>query len=479
MELKLKNVGIISEAKITLNGLTVVTGANNSGKTTLGRALYSLVSAVEDLKKKAFLDKLSYTQTTLDNLLSPINWAGIVPIEELVDDTKTTPSLESILTIVDHAINQLKGADEAVISKRLTLLKLPQTLAKEFYKQVDRQKSDFIVKLNLLRDTLLKDPDLVEYANKRIEKKIYAEFFGQIAPLSTQTSGSPEFVLSEGDDDFFRVVLDNSTVKKRYCPSICPFAGAFFVDDGSIVDELTEKKGHINRFGNSLKGKRHLPRSGANSKAFLESFSVESHHDDLLRNLLVTQDTITGELAVEAQTAVVMNKIGEAVSFGVEWNDGRFVSSDLKIDLRNLAQGSKAFLIIKILLQNGVLRKDSLLVLDEPETHLHPEWQGLLAEATVLLVKHLGCTVLLTTHSPDFVMALDVASRKNEICEKTKFYISKKMETKMVTFDEVNDELGSVKMNDVYLHLSKSFMTLEPQRLELVRKEKEAKESGE
>ena len=49
----------------------------------------------------------------------------------------------------------------------------------------------------------------------------------------------------------------------------------------------------------------------------------------------------------------------------------------------------------------------------------------------------------------------------------------------MVTFDEVNDELGSVKMNDVYLHLSKSFMTLEPQRLELVRKEKEAKESGE
>jgi predicted ATPase len=59
MQLTLKNIGIVADATIKLNGLTVVTGANNSGKTTVGRAVYSLVSSVENLQRNAVLDKFS------------------------------------------------------------------------------------------------------------------------------------------------------------------------------------------------------------------------------------------------------------------------------------------------------------------------------------------------------------------------------------------------------------------------------------
>ena len=57
--------------------------------------------------------------------------------------------------------------------------------------------------------------------------------------------------------------------------------------------------------------------------------------------------------------------------------------------VQNLATGSKMFSIIKTLLENGEINFDTMLILDEPEAHLHPEWQNIFAEIIILIVKHL------------------------------------------------------------------------------------------
>lgn len=480
MELTLKNVGIIAEAGIKLNGLTVVTGANNSGKTTLGRALYALVSAVENLQRNAVLDKLAYAQLTIDKLLSDFgfDWPLLLNKMDVPGGAEGISSIAEIGVVVDHVINWVNVAEKDSFEQSIRTQLLPfrykdnvyKDHVEKLYEKFIKQRENIVTDLKLLRNAILKDPELVEYANKRIEKKFNVEFFGQIVPLAVQTTGSPECVLSNDENVFFNVVFGKVTDKKRYYSSSSPFSAAFFIDDGAVVDELTEKKERDDRLGGRVPRFRYS-RLGANSMDFLESFSVAGHKDDLVRSLLLQQDTITGELAVEERNAVIMEDIRKAVSFGIEWMDGRFVSSDLKIDLRNLAQGSKAFLIIKLLLENGCLRKDAVLVLDEPETRLHPEWQALFAEVIVLLVKHLGCVVLLTTHSPDFVIALDVASREHKLREKTEYYISRKLENGLVTFDHVDDDEDGKTMNDIYLHLSKQFIKLEPRRLELTRAE--------
>ncbi len=41
MKLTLKNVGKVKEASIQLNGLTVIAGENDSGKSTIGKTLLS------------------------------------------------------------------------------------------------------------------------------------------------------------------------------------------------------------------------------------------------------------------------------------------------------------------------------------------------------------------------------------------------------------------------------------------------------
>ena len=46
MELKIQNVNKIKYADIKLNGLTVIVGANDSGKSTVGRVLFSVIKSL-------------------------------------------------------------------------------------------------------------------------------------------------------------------------------------------------------------------------------------------------------------------------------------------------------------------------------------------------------------------------------------------------------------------------------------------------
>ena len=50
MELKLSYVNKIKQANIKLNGLTVIAGPNSSGKSTIGRTLFSVVKAIANTK---------------------------------------------------------------------------------------------------------------------------------------------------------------------------------------------------------------------------------------------------------------------------------------------------------------------------------------------------------------------------------------------------------------------------------------------
>ena len=68
----------------------------------------------------------------------------------------------------------------------------------------------------------------------------------------------------------------------------------------------------------------------------------------------------------------------------------------------------------QLLLQKGRLNSNNLLIIDEPEVHLHPTWQVKFAEILVLLSKELAIPVLLTSHSPYFIEALEEFTKKYE-----------------------------------------------------------------
>lgn len=107
--------------------------------------------------------------------------------------------------------------------------------------------------------------------------------------------------------------------------------------------------------------------------------------------------------------------IFNSAQFKYSSNDGRLkykVNSKAKeLEISNIASGCKSFGILYILLKTGVITKDSLIILDEPENHLHPEWQIKYAEIICKMVKN-GFYVLLTSHSPYMIQALGIVWEK-------------------------------------------------------------------
>lgn len=113
-------------------------------------------------------------------------------------------------------------------------------------------------------------------------------------------------------------------------------------------------------------------------------------------------------------------------------------------------------MIIRKLLENGQINDRDVLILDEPEINLHPAWQLIFAELIIILQKEFNLTVLLSTHSPYFLNALDVYAYKYEIQDKCKFYSVEAIDSSNSITKDVTDNIDLI-----YQKLAKPFQDLE------------------
>ena len=118
-------------------------------------------------------------------------------------------------------------------------------------------------------------------------------------------------------------------------------------------------------------------------------------------------------------------------------------SMDVDFDVRNIATGLKSFVILKTLLENGSIEQNGIIIFDEPETHLHPKWQLVLAELIVLIQKEFNMHVLINTHSPYFMRAIEVYSSNHEIDNTTKYYLAKH-ENGISSIEDVTDSTEKI-----------------------------------
>ena len=113
---------------------------------------------------------------------------------------------------------------------------------------------------------------------------------------------------------------------------------------------------------------------------------------------------------------------------------------DTPVDFNNLSAGLKSFVLLKMLLEKGILKEKDVLILDEPEIHLHPDWQIKYAELIVLLQKKFDLSIVVTTHSRDFLEAIDLYSRKYKISDNCNYYLAQQT-SGISTFNDVTDDL--------------------------------------
>ena len=309
----------------------------------------------------------------------------------------------------------------------------------EFY--CEKDKAIWVLEETLHEIT--KDSELIDYAKQAINETLSVEFSGQIQPAALDHIFS-DIEVTDGKKQCFSVELYDNEIVKSDEPVYywMPYENTHFIDNPYIVGEpifvrqtryTTAKlsymdETHILSHENKLKMVVNQP----NKKSVFETGIIEERYKKINAKI---DDILPGEFVFTSEGQY-------------------YVHEGVNLKASNLATGSKMFSIIKLLLAKGEITEKTLLVLDEPEAHLHPKWQNLFAEIMLLLVKELGCHVLLTTHSPNFMLALEANMRKYDAMDLCDFYQTKRIgDTSFVDYKCVNDSLEDI-YEDFVIYLS-------------------------
>ena len=414
MKLTINNIGKLKNAEVEINGITVIAGENNTGKSTVGKVLWSVFNSFykvyEQIEKERidFVNEQIYSyirnldksdnvkKKTLDMATDIIqNYSIYYRNEENIKSYITKKFKENNYFIDNERIEEL-------IASIYTILNI-----------IDTQIISFII------DEKLSVEFNEEIINKKIGKGSFANIELNIRNkilnfnIEEGIDVAGEFVENlKGDIDNFDLLTE-----------------AVFIDNPFIIDDIE------NIFEKKKK----------NYRQHLVSKLYYNRNENTVKKMYVNEklEKIYKKLNSIASGKIIIKKL-----------DVYYKDREIEINAKNLSTGLKTFAIIKMLLQNGTLEENGTIILDEPEIHLHPEWQIKFAELIVLLQKEFGMHILLTTHSPYFLKAIQVYSKKYEISDKCKYYMSELNGEQAILVDKTS------KTDDLFYKLAISFENL-------------------
>lgn len=458
------NIGIVKQSEIELNGLTVITGYNNSGKTTVGKVLFSLISAVEDLQKNALNDKKNFVKDRIGDMIEELKWWYFSEnrerkenkeIDEISELSNILPDIDNVVKLEDLKCGLQQMIEHIAYLEELILKRTRSTEKTDDIKlRIDSCKK----LINSINKVIQQDEDLAEYANTKINNTLNQEFNHQILPVGfEELTGTIR--LTNESKSIFNVIIKNNEIafqKDTYTPLLGK--EAVFIDNVFILDELTEKTKKQERM--SIQQVRFC---SINKKEFLSFIQGKGHNSKLTKELMHKDENLFREILNKKKANEIFDRLNTVFDDELTFENGEVICAKSKIDIRNLAMGAKMFAMLKTLLENGSINENTVLILDEPEVHLHPEWQNILAELLVLLQYQMGVTVLFTTHSSQFLMAVETFAKKYELGEKFKVYATtKNSQDKFVTYTDVTNSL-----NDAYYRLAKPMFDMKSVKDEL------------
>lgn len=464
MKIVLNNVGILVNTSVDINGLTVITGNNNSGKSTIGKVAFALINAVKNYSIRASVDRFYYAIEQLSDIskIFPISF-----VRSFLKNNEQSSALSNLFLDVDKLQKMELGEIDTFLLKveseleNLSYISSVESKKDGAYAKEKRVSWDFFdlnfpvysekrflhdkeKAVSLVRNIIANinsDPDYRKYIQQSIMTQLNVEFSSQLAPARNP---SCEVAIDVYDDEHscFSLRIENWELKNenRSIFENSPYNNVVFVDDPYVIEDDQSWRS----FKQPVKG-----------NSYLDPGAVWNHRDTLRWDIKqIYPNNMWEQVVLSENYNKIKQKIDEILpgSFVKEGNEAYYTNgNEIKLKLSNLATGSKMFSIIKILLERGKLDSSTLLILDEPECHLHPEWQNLFAEIVVMLVKEVGCHVLLTTHSQNFLLALDAYTRKYAIENRSNFYQAKK-DGSTISFKNVNSN-----MNLIYADFLRAF----------------------
>lgn len=398
VRINIENFRAIRKAEIKIDGITLIAGENGSGKSTLSKLLYFLyktVSNYEDLVEKQLLN----------NLNSMLIYLELIVLESKLPQKLKRDTRE---TIIKHRTNSKEDDWLDLINK-----------IKYTFKENDVFNKDNTASNRIIR--IASDILGGDVSEENLFDKMEDFISNQFKEANGKNSSRPKSLFIKA-------------LEREFVASKLPGIFDVFEGDYPIV---SIKKDNLS-----------IPYTIINS-IYIDTpmmISVENentHWDDLNVLLKDSKQNINNENIRDISNVINGDVYIEEDLFD---DDFKYKRLDGKtFDLLDVATGIKAFSILQLLLKGGHLNDKTLLIIDEPESNLHPQWIVEYARIIVMLNKHLGVKFFLASHNPDMVSAIRYISEKEGILDNVNFYLAEKeRETFSYNYKDLGKEIDPI-----------------------------------
>lgn len=396
IRIEIEKYRAINKADIAIDGITVVAGENGCGKSTMSKILYYIFKisssydllVAENLKERldgilrfldiAIRDLRSRDRATRNDLLK-----DYFNLTQNLDTQKPSNELlDSLLFQLDR-VNLMLNLDSKEDSKNsyrrlnfiandLLNLKVdsenPENLPIEKIKNKVIEIFDSAFKLSKSRNTFL------------LKKEFEDVFHTNELPKKLDVYEIDELLLS----------LSNNKLSVPYSVQ-----NTIYIDTPMMLGEYSDDNPHWNDLNAILYSNKY------------------SNTNDYISNIIKT-DILKGDVKYD-------DDILSSFNFSYSRNEDGKV-----FNLLDCATGIKSFSILQMLLKLGLINDKTLLVFDEPESNLHPQWIVEYARIIVLINKYVGAKFFIATHNPDFISAIRYISEKEKNLNSVNFYLAEK-----------------------------------------------------
>lgn len=417
----------IKEAEIKLDGITVLSGINGCGKSTLSRWLYYLINGAKGFEIYLFDEY----KNKIGNILSRMQFA-CADLERYIrkDDLLDKTSLYKLIQIIN----------EFGFVKNIRNVKI-DTIEDLFLEALHVTKN-FLTEAMSMDLPYTRKTRILNYLNIDVEDKDFNQaieyFVEQNTRLINKLSSQLKKDIQEREiKKFFDLINENFEIQNDI-PSFIQLE-----EDGVDIIE----KDHISTLFN-LQQAVYIDTPMA-----VEMGDTENILWKALRDIMINEKQIDEFQLKEKKLMLRVKGIleGETVLEKgdlFKTNSLRYISKDKKVNilLKDAATGFKTFSYLQRLLENGLLNDETLLMIDEPEAHLHPQWIVEFARLLVLLNKELGLKIMIASHNPDMVAAIHDIANKEGVLENTNFYVAQpeNQESHQYIFKDLGHEVGEI-----------------------------------
>lgn len=410
VDIDIQNFGKIRNAHIKVRPFTVIAGVNSSGKSFISRALYSFFNTVN-------LDHF-YIETNrlVDEVYNAVKFTAFElerskPTSNLVQAHKQLTMMHDKIRSILTSYTGDGYMERNYVSRHITvyasqLAHLTDSLLAETndIKKYDEFKSSLeYLKFktnNLFRSLSRLAPTSADDLGLQIKDALIDNF--QVRSLrelknSSFTSSTTSFKISNLGTINFTDDVVHCDISPEGLNQYRDLKNVAFIESPMYwkLKPVLESRRNRVRYNHFAKFNKNDVLTGVPQHFFdlvdlLEEKSKSTNMDLPIGCFSDINGQLGGELDITESGEIIFRDYETRSEYG----------------LHSTATGIANIGIISLLIKNGVINRGSFLFIDEPESNLHPAWQGLMVD-TLHKLSQCGVNVVVTTHSLDMIQNIE------------------------------------------------------------------------